>query len=234
MDLLVALTVTVALALATVLLSGWTGVELWLPMIVLTALWAARDARRLDMRRYERVFPLDPLALGLAVLLAWPVSFPWYLRLRRRARRGALEVRTRPSRLRYVVLGISMLAGLALALAPMLLRRMGMTPESVLVLMAVVEETDERVMVRQADDTTLAIRVGLRDTVTIDYWTQEAEARHLATVAAEALPADTRTRSVHLSYVLEAQLFARAIPRDARQFRWALAELRPGSTPRTP
>jgi hypothetical protein len=66
-------------------LSGRVGVDLYWPMAVTWGLWAAYDARRHDLKRYERVFPLEPFALLAAVTIMWPVSLPWYLRLRHRA-----------------------------------------------------------------------------------------------------------------------------------------------------
>jgi hypothetical protein len=197
-------------------------------MFVLTALWAARDARVRDMRRFERVFPLDPLALGLAIVIGWPVSFPWYWRLRRKAKRGALAVRTRPSRLRFVVLGLSMLAGLAAALLPLGLRRLGMTQETTMALMAIMRETDDRVMVRQANDTVLAITVGLRDSLPVAASVLEAEGRLLATVAAEALPPETTCRVITLTYVPDVGLVPTAVPASAPRFAWHILELRPG------
>lgn len=87
------------------------------------ALWAAWQSRKYQLERFERVFPLEPLPLGITVLFLFPLTFPWFLRLRHKALRGRLPLRTRPSRIRLVLIGIVVVGGLALNLAFGFLRR---------------------------------------------------------------------------------------------------------------
>lgn len=87
------------------------------------ALWAAWQSRRHGLQQFERVFPLEPLALGATVLFLFPVTFPWFLRLRHKALRGRLPVRTRPSRLRLALLIVAIAGGLVLNIGYGVLRR---------------------------------------------------------------------------------------------------------------
>lgn len=89
----------------------------------LAGLWSAMQSRKYMLQRFERVFPLEPLALGLTVTLLFPIAFPWFLRLRYRALRGRLPLRTRPSRLRIVLLVLVIAGGLLMQFGYGLLRR---------------------------------------------------------------------------------------------------------------
>ena len=99
MPLLLGIPFTAALAIAVATLSNRLGVDLYWVLAGLCGLWAWRDSQRHDLQRYERTFPLEPRAAGFAVALAWPVAFPWYLRLRHRALTGRLDAH--PGRRRY-------------------------------------------------------------------------------------------------------------------------------------
>ena len=89
----------------------------------LAGLWSAMQSRKYMLQRFERVFPLEPLALGITVTLLFPFAFPWFLRLRHRALRGRLPLRTRPSRLRIVLLVLVIGGGLLMQVGYSLLRR---------------------------------------------------------------------------------------------------------------
>jgi hypothetical protein len=90
MPLILGLPFTAILAIAVAALSNRFGLDLYWALAGLSGLWAWRDSQRHDLQRFERTFPLEPRAVGFAVALAWPVAFPWYLRLRHRALTGQL------------------------------------------------------------------------------------------------------------------------------------------------
>jgi hypothetical protein len=77
------------------------------PATAVAALWVYHDAREHELVRYERVFPLDPVGAALAVLIAAPFSFPWFLRLRWKALRGDLTESRGPSRAKFILLGVA-------------------------------------------------------------------------------------------------------------------------------
>ena len=83
------------------------GVNLYWPMVAAWAIWAALDARRLQLERFERVFPLQSLPLAISVLFLWPISLPWYIHLRTKAAAGRLTQPQRASRARYVLVGLA-------------------------------------------------------------------------------------------------------------------------------
>lgn len=87
------------------------------------ALWAAWQARKYRLEQFERLFPLEPLPLGVTVFFLFPITFPWFLRLRYKALRGRLPLRTRPSRLRLVLIGLVVVGGLVLNIGYGVLRR---------------------------------------------------------------------------------------------------------------
>lgn len=87
------------------------------------AAWAVSQSRKYRLERFERVFPLEPLPLGVTVLFLFPVTFPWFLRLRYKALRGRLPLRTAPSRVRLVLIGVVIVGGLALNIGYGILRR---------------------------------------------------------------------------------------------------------------
>jgi hypothetical protein len=105
-------------------LSGLVGIDLYWPMAALWGAWAAIDAKRHDLKRYERVFPLEPWALLVAVTVMWPVALPWYLRLRHRVRTGRLQAPTRPSRARYVLVALAFLLPFGALALPKLLEQL--------------------------------------------------------------------------------------------------------------
>lgn len=83
-------------------------VNLYWPTAALAGLLAARDAARLDARRYDSMFPLEPAGAFLAVTLALPFELPRYLRLRHLIRTGRLAPRATP---RSSAVGVVLLSG---------------------------------------------------------------------------------------------------------------------------
>jgi hypothetical protein len=91
MPLILGIPFTVFLAMLVAWLSNRLGLDLYWALVAASGVWAWLDSRRHRLERYERIFPLEPLAAGFSVALAWPVAFPWYLRLRHRALTGRLD-----------------------------------------------------------------------------------------------------------------------------------------------
>ena len=59
-------------------------------MVLATSLVAAADAHRLRLERYATRLAVHPVVLVLMMALFWIYVFPWYLRVRRRIRRGEI------------------------------------------------------------------------------------------------------------------------------------------------
>ena len=51
-------------------------------MVLGTALWAASDSSKLQLKRYKSGIAYGPVVLFIACVLLWIVGFPWYLSMR--------------------------------------------------------------------------------------------------------------------------------------------------------
>ena len=60
---------------------------MWI-VIFLTAVWAAIDSSKLQLRRYKSGISYPPAVLFVLFLLLWVVAFPWYLAMRRKIQTG--------------------------------------------------------------------------------------------------------------------------------------------------
>ncbi|HVP59608.1 MAG TPA: hypothetical protein VMT11_03570 [Myxococcaceae bacterium] len=67
-----------------------TGVPTGRLMVIASSGWAAFDSMRLRFRHHRDCEAYHPLIVYLLVGQLWPVTFPYYLLLRRRIRRGTL------------------------------------------------------------------------------------------------------------------------------------------------
>lgn len=79
-----AISLTFLLLTVTVVAEGGTGLPVTILMVLGTALWAAFDSNRIDLRRYKSGVALGPAALFFGIALIWIVGFPWYLIVRSR------------------------------------------------------------------------------------------------------------------------------------------------------
>jgi hypothetical protein len=85
------------LALGAALVLGFlTGLPWAAALLIASAGWAGFDSRRLRFREHRHCEAFHPVVLTAAIGgLLWPVTFPWYLVMRRRIRAGVLP-RERP------------------------------------------------------------------------------------------------------------------------------------------
>lgn len=84
---------TSAIVIGTALTSVATGLNVAVPMILITSGWAAWDSRRVGARHFRGLLGRGPAAVFLLVLCLWIVTFPAYLVLRERIRAGVAEPR---------------------------------------------------------------------------------------------------------------------------------------------
>ena len=61
---------------------------LWI-IVLITAIWAAVDSSKLQLRRYRSGIAYGPAVLFVLFLLLWIVAFPWYLCVRHKIRNGS-------------------------------------------------------------------------------------------------------------------------------------------------
>lgn len=85
-------------ALGTIMLVAFAalleanGLPALLPVVLLSAAWAYREAERLEVDRYEGWMAQTSIQVAMRVLLFWIVAFPAFLLLRQRIVRGEAEV----------------------------------------------------------------------------------------------------------------------------------------------
>jgi hypothetical protein len=53
-----------------------------------TALWAAIDSKKIQLKRYKSGISYGPIVLFVGFVLLWIVAFPWYLSMRYKIKNG--------------------------------------------------------------------------------------------------------------------------------------------------
>ena len=65
-----------------------TGFDLSWIMVLGTALWAAIDSSKIQLKRYKSGISYGPVILFFGFVLVWFVAFPWYLVVRHKIKTG--------------------------------------------------------------------------------------------------------------------------------------------------
>ena len=178
-------------------LSTALGVNLYWPMAAGWALWAALDARRRQLERFERVFPLQSLPLAISVLFLWPISLPWYVHLRTKAASGRLTLPGRASRARYVLVGLAAIVPLVVFGGNLLLTRSPIFGPLRAAQLALAQES-QTLRLNYNTKGTLTVSV---QNPTIPLGSREAEARRLATIVAAAVDSFHSVKAVSVGFV---------------------------------
>ncbi len=84
----IAILFTIGLFVACIVISGLIGFDLTWIMVLGTALWAAIDSSKLQLKRYKSGISYGPVVLFFACALLWIVGFPWYLAMRYKIKTG--------------------------------------------------------------------------------------------------------------------------------------------------
>jgi hypothetical protein len=208
-------------------LSTAIGLDLYWPMAAAWALWAALDSRRLQLERFERVFPLQPLPLAISVLFLWPISLPWYFHLKAKAASGALAVPQQPSRIRYVLVGLAAMVPLVVFGSNLWLTR---SPVFGPLRAAEIVLSQEPQTMRLNYNTKGTLTVSVQNP-TIPLSNQEAEARRLASLVAAAVDSFHSVKAVSIGFVRVSGTAGVTYTRSEGMYSWPLEELvgRPGS-----
>lgn len=204
-------------------LSQLVGHDLYWPMTIGWGLWAAADARTNGMKRYERVFPLDPLALSLAVVVLFPVALPWYLRLKNRAVLGLLAEPTRPSRAKWVIVGGAVAASLGATLFWFSFTRSGTYQTLMGVVAAVQDATPEQVNVTIHTGGEMTITVLNTAVAAPD---RQAAAHRLAVAAIGRIPRSSHVTIVRVQFQEVAARAGVTFRQTQHSFSWTVADLR--------
>ncbi len=222
MPLILGIPFTAFLAIAVAALSNRFGLDLYWVLAGLSGLWAWRDSAEHGLQRFERIFPLEPRAAGFSVALAWPVAFPWYLRLRYRALSGRITDPPPRRRVRgpLIALGI-----VGVCLAGFLLwfpRFMGNISEVTSKVGGITSDPVE-ITVENGQDLTIVV-VNSRISAD-DEDAQRLQAMRLARTARAAYSHRRELRLVRVSYVRRERASGGIESRVESQFEWPANEL---------
>jgi hypothetical protein len=84
----IAILFTIGLFAACIVISALVGFNVTLIMVPGTALWAAIDSSKLQLKRYKSGISYGPVVLFIAIAFLWIVGFPWYLAMRYKIKTG--------------------------------------------------------------------------------------------------------------------------------------------------
>ena len=88
---------TIGLLFVTLVASQLVGFNLVPIMIMLSALWAAFDSSKLQLKKYKSGIAYGPVVLFLAIAFLWIGGFPWYLIVRHRIKSGKAQLKEEPA-----------------------------------------------------------------------------------------------------------------------------------------
>ena len=88
MKTLIAILFTIGLLLVCGIVSHLIHFSLTWFMVLGTALWAAIDSKKIQLKRYKSGISYGPVVLFIAVALLWILGFPWYLAMRYKIKTG--------------------------------------------------------------------------------------------------------------------------------------------------
>lgn len=235
MPLILGVPLTALLAILVAGLSNRFGLDLYWVLAGVSGLWAWRDSRRHGLQRFERTFPLEPRAAGFSVALAWPVAFPWYLRLRYRALTGRLTapVARRSYRGLLITLGI---VGIGVAGFLLWIPHFFNNITEVTSRVGDVTRDPVEISIENGQDLTIVV---VNSSIPVDEEAaQRLQAMRLAREARAAYAKRRNLRVVRVRYVRRAIVDDRVEATVESEFEWPAGELaadswitlRPGST----
>jgi hypothetical protein len=79
---------TIGLFAACIVLSALIRFNLTWFMVLGTAIWAAIDSSKIQLKRYKSGISYGPVVLFIACAMLWIVGFPWYLSMRYKIKSG--------------------------------------------------------------------------------------------------------------------------------------------------
>jgi len=88
-----AILLTVGILAACGVVTAITQIDIALPMVVGTSVWAGIDSGRIQLRRYKSGISYGPVVLGVLCSGLWIVAFAWYLSMRHKIMTGTARLR---------------------------------------------------------------------------------------------------------------------------------------------
>lgn len=84
----IAILFTIGLLAVDILISVLIHFSLTWFMVLGTALWAAFDSKKIQLKQYKSGISYGPVVLFIAIALLWILGFPWYLAMRYKIKAG--------------------------------------------------------------------------------------------------------------------------------------------------
>jgi membrane protein YdbS with pleckstrin-like domain len=84
----IAILFTIGLLAADIVISALIRFPLTWFMVLGTALWAAIDSKKIQLKRYKSGISYGPVVLFIAIAFLWIIGFPWYLAMRYKIKTG--------------------------------------------------------------------------------------------------------------------------------------------------
>jgi hypothetical protein len=79
---------TIWIPIACLVISTLININILMIMIFGTALWAAIDSSKIQLKRYRSGISYGPVVLFICFVGLWIVAFPWYLIIRNKIKTG--------------------------------------------------------------------------------------------------------------------------------------------------
>ena len=84
----IAILFSIGLLAACIVISALIRFNITWIMVVGTALWAAIDSSKIELKRYKSGISYGPVVVFIAIAFLWIVGFPWYLAVRHKIKTG--------------------------------------------------------------------------------------------------------------------------------------------------
>jgi membrane protein YdbS with pleckstrin-like domain len=84
----IAILFTIGLFAACIVIHALIRFNITWIMVLGTALWAAIDSSKIQLKRYKSGISYGPVVLFIAIAFLWIVGFPWYLAMRYKIKTG--------------------------------------------------------------------------------------------------------------------------------------------------
>jgi hypothetical protein len=79
---------SIGLLVVDILISALIHFNLSELIVLGTALWAAIDSKKIQLKRYKSGISYGPVVLFITITLLWIIGFPWYLAMRYKIQTG--------------------------------------------------------------------------------------------------------------------------------------------------
>jgi hypothetical protein len=186
-----------------------------------TAIWAAIDSKRLDITQYDSALAIAPLGVLIALVLFWPITFPWYLKLHWRVKNGEIGQKGEQSMIPFVVFGVFVL----LAAGGVVLLLRSPTLWNIIAI-----STQASAEYRQTVKVSLSgsnLTLSMNDAnVPKDSASRARVARGLATFALQRYTKPEELKAIAVEFRNETEAGGVTVTRGTNNFKWTIAQLR--------